>query len=66
MLVETKIVGRRAPFERRAFELRDGPHTLRSLLTRLVEVEVRRYQDTSSATGRSGASRQAKTAPCSR
>ena len=44
MIVETKLVGRRTPFERRPVELPDGPHTLRGLLTYLVETEVAAYQ----------------------
>ncbi|MFC4456410.1 hypothetical protein [Deinococcus sonorensis] len=45
MIVETKLVGRRTPFERRPVDLPDGTHTLRDLLLHLVEVEVAAYQD---------------------
>lgn len=45
MIVETKIVGRRTPFERRPVELPDGSHTLASLLTHLVHAEVAAYQE---------------------
>lgn len=45
MHVETKIVGRRTPFERQAIELPDGPHTLRSLLEHLVRGEVAAYDE---------------------
>lgn len=45
MIVETKIVGRRTPFERRPVELPDGTYTLERLLTHLVHVEVAAYQE---------------------
>ncbi|MEF2278473.1 hypothetical protein V3W47_09170 [Deinococcus sp. YIM 134068] len=51
MIVETKIVGRRTPFERRPYEVPEGPHTLGSLLTRLVEAEVGRYRESQEAVG---------------
>ena len=51
MIVETKLVGRRTPFERRPVELPDGPHTLRGLLTHLVEVEVAAYQERQGGVG---------------
>ncbi|GGK29956.1 hypothetical protein GCM10008955_24660 [Deinococcus malanensis] len=51
MLVETKLVGRRTPFEHRTIELPDGPHTLRSLLTHLVGIEVERYRDRQAEVG---------------
>ena len=51
MIVETKLVGRRTPFERRPVELPDGPHTLRGLLTRLVEIEVAAYQERQDSVG---------------
>lgn len=43
MIVETKIVGRRTPFERRPTPLPDGPQTLRSLLGHLVHQELAAY-----------------------
>ncbi|WP_161884000.1 hypothetical protein [Deinococcus alpinitundrae] len=45
MIVETKVVGRRTPFERRATELPEGTDTLEQLLTCLVQDEVQRYQE---------------------
>lgn len=45
MIVETKVVGRRTPFERRPVPLPDGAHTLRSLLTHLVRQEVAAYNE---------------------
>lgn len=51
MIVETKIVGRRTPFERRPIELPDGPHTLQSLLTHLVHHEVAAYQERQNSVG---------------
>lgn len=51
MIVETKVVGRRTPFERRPTELPDGPHTLQSLLTHLVGEEVRRYRERQESVG---------------
>ena len=51
MIVETKIVGRRTPFERRPIELPDGPHTLESLLTQLVHHEVAAYHERQNSVG---------------
>ena len=51
MIVETKIVGRRTPFERRPTTLPDGPQTLRSLLTHLVHQEVAAYQERQESVG---------------
>ena len=51
MIVETKVVGRRTPFERRPVELSDGPHTLQSLLTHLVHDEVQRYRECQNSVG---------------
>ncbi|MFC4638150.1 hypothetical protein [Deinococcus hohokamensis] len=51
MIVETKVIGRRTPFERRPIELPDEPHTLRSLLTRLVHQEVQAYQERQASVG---------------
>lgn len=51
MIVETKVVGRRIPFERRPVEVPGGPHTLRSLLTQLVRQEVGAYQKRQSSVG---------------
>lgn len=45
MIVETKIVGRRTPFERRPIELEGATHTLESLLTQLVHSEVAAYHE---------------------
>jgi len=45
VIVETKVVGRRTPFERRATELPEGTDTLEQLLTCLVQDEVQRYQE---------------------
>ncbi|WP_232337323.1 hypothetical protein [Deinococcus arboris] len=45
MIVETKIVGRRTPFERRPLEVPAGPQTLQSLLTHLVHAEVAAYHE---------------------
>ncbi|GGO38839.1 hypothetical protein [Deinococcus humi] len=51
MIVETKIVGRRTPFERRPTSLPDGPQTLRSLLTTLVHQEVAAYHERQESVG---------------
>jgi len=51
MIVETKVIGRRTPFERRSVELPDEPHTLRSLLTRLVHLEVQSYKERQESVG---------------
>lgn len=45
MIVETKLIGRRTPFERRPIDLPDGPHTLRGLLTHLVAHEIAAYRE---------------------
>lgn len=51
MIVETKLLGRRTPFERRSTELPDGPYTLRGLLTHLVEIEVAAYRERQDSVG---------------
>ncbi|UBV43054.1 hypothetical protein LAJ19_02180 [Deinococcus taeanensis] len=51
MIVETKLLGRRTPFERRSVPLPDGPHTLESLLTHLVHHEVTAYEDRQNSAG---------------
>ncbi|WP_235692750.1 hypothetical protein [Deinococcus aquaedulcis] len=51
MIVETKIVGRRTPFERRPLEVPAGPQTLRSLLIHLVEQEVAAYHERQNSVG---------------
>lgn len=51
MIVETKIVGRRTPFERRPTSLPDGPQTLRSLLTAVVHQEVAAYHERQESVG---------------
>ena len=51
MIIETKIVGRRTPFERRPTSLPDGPQTLRSLLTALVRQEVAAYHERQESVG---------------
>lgn len=45
MIVETKMVGRRTPFERLPVELSDGPYTLEGLLAQLVQREVADYRE---------------------
>ncbi|MGY2895553.1 hypothetical protein [Deinococcus sp. UYEF24] len=45
MIVETKMIGRRTPFERLPVELPDGPYTLEGLLAQLVQREVAAYQE---------------------
>jgi len=51
MIVETKMVGRRTPFERLPVELPDGPYTLEGLLAQLVQREVAAYQERQDRTG---------------
>jgi hypothetical protein len=51
MIVETKMVGRRTPFERLPVELPDGPYTLAGLLSHLVQAEVAAYQERQSSVG---------------
>lgn len=51
MIVETKLIGRRTPFERRPIDLPDGPHTLTGLLTHLVEHEVAAYRERQDSVG---------------
>ena len=51
MIVETKLIGRRTPFERRPIDLPDGPHTLRGLLTHLVHHEVAAYHERQASVG---------------
>ena len=45
MIVETKMIGRRTPFERLPVELPDGPYTLEGLLAQLVQREVAAYRE---------------------
>lgn len=45
MIVETKIVGRRTPFEHRPVDLPGTAYTLGELLTHLVTLEVSAYTD---------------------
>ena len=51
MIVETKMVGRRTPFERLPVELPDGPYTLEGLLAQLVQREVAAYQERQNRVG---------------
>lgn len=51
MIVETKMVGRRTPFERLPVELPDGPYTLEGLLAQLVGLEVAAYQERQNRVG---------------
>lgn len=51
MIVETKIVGRRTPFESRPIDLPAGEHTLQSLLEHLVAHEVAAYHERQNAVG---------------
>lgn len=51
MIVETKIVGRRTPFEHRPIELPEGSHTLQSLLAHLVRLEVDAYHERQNSVG---------------
>ena len=51
MIVETKMVGRRTPFERLPVELPDGPYTLEGLLAQLVQQEVAAYQERQNRVG---------------
>ncbi|MDV6376538.1 hypothetical protein [Deinococcus arenicola] len=51
MIVETKIIGRRTPFERRSTLLPDGPQTLRSLIGHLVHQEVAAYHERQESVG---------------
>ncbi|GAA3996262.1 hypothetical protein GCM10022631_03320 [Deinococcus rubellus] len=51
MIIETKTVGRRTPFERRPTPLPDGPQTLRSLLSHLVQQEVSAYHERQDSVG---------------
>lgn len=45
MFIETKIVGRRTPFERRPIDCPAGPHTLGELIGHLVAHEVAAYHE---------------------
>ena len=45
MLIETKIVGRRIPFESRALDVPEGTYSLRELLKLVVQAEVAAYQE---------------------
>ncbi|GGJ66783.1 hypothetical protein [Deinococcus aquiradiocola] len=51
MIVETKLLGRRTPFERRPVDLPDHSHTLAGLLTHLVEHEVAAYRERQDSVG---------------
>ncbi|MFB9993649.1 hypothetical protein ACFFLM_16930 [Deinococcus oregonensis] len=51
MIVETKIVGRRTPLERRPLELVGEVATLRDLLERLVRAEVDGYNGRQASAG---------------
>lgn len=51
MIVETKMVGRRTPFERLPVELPDGSYTLAALIGHLVRVEVAAYQERQNSVG---------------
>lgn len=51
MIVETKMIGRRTPFERLPVELPDGPYTLEGLLAQLVQREVAAYQERQNRVG---------------
>ncbi|PJI53047.1 hypothetical protein CTI14_33910, partial [Methylobacterium radiotolerans] len=45
MFIETKIVGRRTPFERLPIDCPAGPHTLGELIGHLVAHEVAAYNE---------------------
>ena len=45
MIVETKMIGRRTPFERLPVELPDSLYTLEGLLAQLVRQEVAAYRE---------------------
>lgn len=51
MIVETKMIGRRTPFERLPVELPDGVYTLAGLLAQLVRQEVAAYQERQNRVG---------------
>ncbi|WP_231724453.1 hypothetical protein [Deinococcus actinosclerus] len=51
MIVETKLLGRRTPFERRPIPLTGDTHTLEQLLTALVEHELAAYHERQSGVG---------------
>lgn len=51
MVVETKIVGRRTPFERRPFEIPAGQHILKSLIEHLVVQELAAYHERQNKVG---------------
>ena len=51
MIVETKLLGRRTPFERRPIPLAGDTHTLESLLTALVEHELSAYNERQASVG---------------
>jgi hypothetical protein len=51
MIVETKMVGRRTPFERLPVELPDGSYTLAGLLGHLVQAEVAAYRERQNSVG---------------
>ncbi|WP_407541689.1 hypothetical protein Q0M94_19565 (plasmid) [Deinococcus radiomollis] len=51
MIVETKMIGRRTPFERLPVELPDGPYTLEGLLAQLVQQEVAAYRERQNRVG---------------
>lgn len=51
MIVETKMIGRRTPFERRPVELAGDSHTLQSLLETLVRSELAAYEERQNSIG---------------
>ncbi|GGR94418.1 hypothetical protein [Deinococcus sedimenti] len=51
MIVETKLLGRRTPFERRPIPLTGSAHTLEQLLTALVEHELAAYDQRQAGVG---------------
>lgn len=51
MIVETKLLGRRTPFERRPIPLTGSAYTLEQLLTALVEHELAAYHERQAGVG---------------
>ncbi len=51
MIVETKLLGRRTPFERRPIPLTGSAYTLEQLLTALVEHELAAYDERQAGVG---------------
>lgn len=51
MIVETKLLGRRTPFERKPLDLPAQDHTLQSLLEALVRAELAAYNERQSGAG---------------